>query len=574
MSLTAVRHGTPMLEVFLRRWADLYRRRFYQLALFEIRSAMDRLGQNSILRFLEAQTLLNLHRPEIAREILDSLDVNDSDFKQFEEPAIRALGENLKEAMEEFNAAYEKNPKLAGPGEPFAWLEDPHLIGQTGNLVAAVSGGALAGSHIPGSLIEKIDIFPDRGKVLLEVRQQIEEDVETLAKEALDTLAEAELSTTSETESPQQATHENTETIQKEKPKLGPPKITSNQQKTPVLQRPAPPAAAASATPPPAPPPVKETLEVAWEEWQQTFRDLVREGKIHQALAHVEKARDRFPDHPDLAEFKARMLEELGSEQEAADSLVTAATTAFRKGRTEDADRLVNNLISLKKLPPRSLIPIAAMLAAGGLGVHAAQVLQSAIPRLAEENDTEGVRDALQQLVRLRPGDKALQTQLYSLNRQIANLGTTAATKSLPPPVRQVANKVAPRLAPPKIEILDKKRNPVSPVPPAPTRNQVNDASQGNGRVLSMEEDQKELTPREHLASVTPMALLCFIIGGLFVLNGMAVFAALCGFFLSRIRNRLLGKPGIDLEVHVMKIGVIILYVGAGLAFLARRSLL
>ncbi|MCC5877997.1 MAG: hypothetical protein JJU11_17400 [Candidatus Sumerlaeia bacterium] len=560
MSLTAARHATPMMEIYLRRWADLYRRRFYQLALFEIRSGIDRLGENSILRFLEAQTLLNLHRPEIARGIIDSLEINEAEFKGIEEPAVRSLGENLREALEEFDAAYKKNPKLAGPGEPFAWLEDPHLIGQTGNLVAAVSGGALAGSHIPGSLIEKIDIFPDRGKVLLEVRQQIEEDVEVLAQEALDALSETENYVTAEEE--KESSHGGTETIRKEKPRLGPPKITANTPKAP------------EAMPPPLPPPpVKETLEVAWEEWQQTFRELVREGKIHQALAHVEKARDRFPDHPDLTEFKARMLEELGSEQEAADSLATAATTAFRRGRTQDADRLVNNLISLKKIPPRSLIPIAAMLAAGGLGVHAAQVLQAAIPKLSEENDVEGVREALQHLVRLRPGDKALQTQLYSVNRQISNLGKKAVTGSLPPPVRQVANRVGPRVSPPNKK-GDAVRQGRTPPPPPQARQQAGNHQTGSGKLLSMEDASgNELSPREHLASITPLALLTFVVGGIFVLGGYALFAALCGFFLQRIRSQVEGKPGIDLEVHVMKIGVIILYVGAVLAFFARRAI-
>lgn len=582
MRLQAPRASSPMMEIYLRRWADLYRRRFYQLALFEIRAGIDRLGKSSVLRFLEAQTLLNLHRPEIARDIIDSIAEAPNESLLSEERAIRALGDNLKDAIEEFNKAYKANPKLAGPGEPFAWLEDPDLICKGGNLVAAVSGGTLVGSHIPGSLIEPIDIFPDRDLVLSEVRKQAISDAEALAKEALEALAETDPDAVEELkEIKEQVVWEpDVEGVKKEKPRLGKPKIMGEPVKAPEPVVSKSPTSSA-----------KESLEEAWEEWQTTFRELVSEGKSHQALAHVEKATERFPDHPDLAEFKARILEELGSEEEAADSLVNAATTAYRKGRREDADRLIDYLLTLRKVPSRTLVSIAGVLAAGGLGFHAAKVLQEVVPRLRQERDMDGMREALTQLSRLRPGDKNVQADLGALTRKMANTTRRSVTATLPPPVKQIARAAIPKVQPPKDppsvqkKVVDLPPPPVKklddiPQPPrvlAPPKINRPAAGEETPRepLFNLEDapSTKQLNPREELASVVPVALILFVVGGIFVLGGAWVGAVICAFLLQKIRGNLVGKRGLDMELHVMKIGVIVLYVGAALAFLGRRVL-
>ncbi len=107
-------------------WSDLYGNRFYNLAHFEVQTALEHAPDHALLWFLRGVT-------ELAQR--DSRGAADSfgHARQhlagaIPEPELRKLGEALGKALESVERVMAKNRLPVPPKTPFEWLEDPALI--------------------------------------------------------------------------------------------------------------------------------------------------------------------------------------------------------------------------------------------------------------------------------------------------------------------------------------------------------------------------------------------------------------------------------------------------------------
>lgn len=536
------------LEFLVRRWADLYRRRFYQLALFEIQSSFSGRPTLPIARFLEGQTYLALNRPDEAKKIFGELRKGEAGVNPSGEAAIAALEERLPEVLAGLDEACASNPHLVAPTEPFGWLEDASLIGASA-IAGSGAGGGFGSSHIPGSLIEPIEIFPDRENVLRQIARQGAEDARRLAREVIEAAEDADLPLAREWEEAIASAGE-TETLPsvptREKPVLGPPAIRSTgprEVESPV----------SGPVPAGAPTPIASVRETAWEDWKREFETLVQAEKTHQALSHVEVGLETFGDRPELYVSRARLLGALGSEREAAESLADAAMAAYRQGDREQATVFVEEILSLPRLSPRALLSFAAIFISGGMAVQGEQLLRETLDRMRRENDLEGMQDALGQLSRLRPGNPALRREMDTVARRLADRARQAAAAKAPPPVRRMSGKLA----------------PVAPPPPSPD---VHRPGQAPAPQASHAPAERRASPSpEEAQKLIPISLGLFIFGGFAGLSGAWFLSALMGGGLLMVSNQFSGSKEAFIQRMVIRGGGTILLILSVIVFLSRR---
>jgi tetratricopeptide (TPR) repeat protein len=418
------------LAASVAEWGGLFRNHFYQLAAFEARRMTEQPRASGLAWFLLGQSQLALNQHEQARESFEKArDLGNSGLGGPD--WLRGLADNLQQSAGAVLALMEREKRPSPPPDPFVWLEDPSTVGRVTLGSLGALGLARTGiAHVPGSLVDRIDIFPDRERVLGQLAAAmvgaspgmvpgLSPPAPTLARQWPETVAAPPAPPP-----PPPA----------ERPSLGPPRLA-----------PSPTAARPTATPPMAPPVAPPMAAPAAQPTRPAVAmntparvvaeasRLAQAGRQREAIALVADAIRSGQQDPELVELQARLHEELGEVSEAARVLAAGAAMARHSGARQRAEQLADRALQLARMDSRLLWGIATVLMAAGLSGHATRALKQAANLLRVAHDNEGLRQVLTELLKVEP-DEDTRRELQSLGRPaVAAAATGAPGLTLPP---------------------------------------------------------------------------------------------------------------------------------------------
>lgn len=340
----------------------------------------------------------------------------------------------------------------------------------------------------------------------------------------------------------------------------------------PAAQAP-PPVAVAPA--PPRRPAAPSASANQWDDWEARLLAMASAGQLGEALRQAEEAAGKYPQSARLAEFLAAMHQRAGNVDRAVESYLSAVERAAKSGNLERAERAGREAIALSRQSATTLMHVAKVTAAAGIGAVALVALREAASRMAASTDRPRLASVLEFLTNRLPPDPALYRDIDRLKRDIMDAterGQAVASDardvaawanaelpaSVPrsgggggrPPTLQIVGQPAPLVAPPPR---------VSPPTSAEAYHRASrDDAQRKSRALNASVEPPPAPPRPRAGAGRPSTTveapnsLGFVLAGFAVLAIVfamltgSVLPGMLGFFISQAVITAMGTKGKD----------------------------
>jgi tetratricopeptide (TPR) repeat protein len=340
-------------------WSDLYGNRFYNLAHFEVQTALEHAPDHALLWFLRGVT-------ELAQR--DSRGAADSfgHARQhlagaIPEPELRKLGEALGRALESVERVMAKNRLPVPPKTPFEWLEDPALI-------------IASQSHDWKPSIQPVAIAPVQPK-----RTELAPPARTPSRASSPAVSKP--------------------------PSM--PAVTRPPSSTAVTRPPSLPAVSTVAVSAPSVSAVSIPAEQGgqWAQWEEQLRRNLDAGEYTKVMDQIDMALSRHPASHFLVEWRARALEKHGRIVESAKEFLRAAELAHQKGTLDKAREAAQQALSLARGDGDLLLAAGATLLAIGMTQQGGDALRHAEGLFRKAGDHPKLVAAVRLLAHHFPGD-------------------------------------------------------------------------------------------------------------------------------------------------------------------------
>ncbi|MCC6547849.1 hypothetical protein IT570_11850 [Candidatus Sumerlaeota bacterium] len=367
----------PEILKLVANWSDLYCRNFYNLAMFEVSTALDYRPNNPLLWFFKGLTQLAQRDAKGARASFDK--AREFSSTAIEEPELKGIAAKLQQGLLIAENALACNALPVPPKNPLDWLEGP----------------------MPQVVAAKAQTSPKPA--------EIKPAIAAVASVLSGAVASASAAGERFVFSPA-----NTTTRANTTPPPPPPKPTLED--SPSITNTGGQLQISTPTKP------------SWDQWETQLRKHFDAGDFDMALKQVNLAIERHANDHWLVEWRARILEKQGNLVRASEEMLNAVRLAHEQNHADKAATLARSAIVLSHSNNDAMLKVGTALAAMGLAPAAAEALRQAEAIARRTNDHPRLISALKHLSRLHPQNSAYGHELAILTDKLQ-----AATASLPP---------------------------------------------------------------------------------------------------------------------------------------------
>lgn len=185
---------------------------------------------------------------------------------------------------------------------------------------------------------------------------------------------------------------------------------------------PAPPAPAAPAPPVSSAPPAPAAQPPSpWDDWERRLSAMATAGQLSEAIRQAEEAAAKYPQSARLAEFLAGLHKRAGATERAVETYLAAVERAGKAGHIDRAERAAREAVALSRQSATTLMQVAKVSAAAGVGAVALVALREAASRMAATGERPRLAMVLDFLSKRLPPDAELQREADRLRRDIAD---------------------------------------------------------------------------------------------------------------------------------------------------------
>ncbi|CAN5504436.1 hypothetical protein BH09SUM1_BH09SUM1_01440 [soil metagenome] len=369
-------------EKLIANWDDLYRRKFHNLALFELQIAADREPTNPVAWFLLGQTQLALHRTDAARVAFDK--ARETAGKAGATASMSRYAAAVPEALRMVDLILTDGALPVAPEEPFEWLTNSAAIAHAETTSIWQAAPALEAPPPPIQESQSVRAYePNATQVVVEP-----------------------LGPAYQTGIAQEAFAPN------------PAQAAALVQIETVREKAVTAVAGAGS---------------AWEIWEKKLLERIETGEVQDALRQVDSALSRHGDSIWLSEWRARILEKIGNVKLAAEQYVEAARIAAQQGATTQANDLARKATAVAQGNGDALAAVGSGLLAAGVGKEGGDSLRAAVRNYTQQGETAKIISVLKQIAHNEPGNKTVAAELARLTQKpAAQQASRTSAPSLP----------------------------------------------------------------------------------------------------------------------------------------------
>ena len=382
--MSASIHQPDILKL-VANWSDLYQRNFYNLAMFEVDTALKYQPNHPLLWFFKAITQLAQRDGRGARASFDRS--KELSRNAVEERELQGIAGKLQQGLLIAERAFARDVLPAPPKSALEWLEGdiPKEFSKPVTAPAAAAPAATAKAPAP------------------EARAAVAAVASVLST----AVASAASSGDRYLFSPNPAPAETTASSPSIPRPSTSPTITSTGGQLQVS--------------------AEQPAKVSWDQWERELRKHIDAGAYDKALNQVNLAIQRHSADHWLAEWRARILEKQGNRAEAVKQLTEAARLAVENNLPDKASAIARDIVVMSHTDGDGLLRAGAALAGIGLTTAAADALRHAETLARRANDHPRLVAALRQLERLYPQNSAYGHEVALLMQKISSAAAQVA---------------------------------------------------------------------------------------------------------------------------------------------------
>lgn len=158
-----------------------------------------------------------------------------------------------------------------------------------------------------------------------------------------------------------------------------------------------------------------------WDDWEQRLTAMASAGQMGEALRQAQEAVAKYPSSARLAEFLGGLHKRAGNVERAVESYVAAVEKAAKAGHIDRAERAGREAVALSRQSATTLMHVAKVASAAGIGAVALVALREAAARMAASGERPRLASVLEFLAKRMPPDAALQREADRLKRDVAD---------------------------------------------------------------------------------------------------------------------------------------------------------